>query len=485
LELFFDRDYSETEGLRIPEMESHEVISPMFADLSKIPIKDDSVIYDQYLQIPFNGNLASVDTVPRITFQNSDRSNWYDYSRAYVLVTGKVTKSDGTALGAADTAAVMNGGWNLFRRPGFKYGGQSLHVPEKDYCGQIANITGLLEYSEDYVRAGATSAGFYPDTADGTTGITGLSFNVAADAAVTGGTVGALMAQIAPKIIYNPELYNQGFAQRSVAAAGSALQSFVLPLRDIFGFLKDNHIAMRGELMELTLDRETNNARILHTVAGAAAGLKFQMTNIEMWVPQVKPKLALEAQLDLMTAEGFKTKLAYKDWRVYYLDNGTQTSVNWNPASVKNPQRIVFAMYDTTADTDQKVNAGVYKHSALTSFLVRLAGHQFPERPLKPDFASNSYGRVYHDMLELFGKSDPTFGVDHGSVINQKRFKDLYPFFAVDLSKRNSSINNVGDLLRLDLEGVVDNSAKSLVCLVETDEEFILEGVGKGVRVLP
>jgi hypothetical protein len=209
-------------------MESHEVISPMFADLTKVPVKDDSVIYDQYVQIPYNGNLASVDAVPRITFQNSGRSNWYDYSRAYVLVTGKVTKPNGTALGAGDTAAVMNGGWNLFRRPGFKYGGQSLHVPEKDYCGQAANIVGLLEFFEDYVRAGATSAGFYPDTADGTTGTTGLSFNIAADATATGANVGALMAQLAPKIVYNPELYNQGFAQRSALATGSALQSFVI-----------------------------------------------------------------------------------------------------------------------------------------------------------------------------------------------------------------------------------------------------------------
>ena len=43
----------------------------MFADLTKVPVKDDSVIYDQYVQIPYNGNLASVDAVPRITFQNS------------------------------------------------------------------------------------------------------------------------------------------------------------------------------------------------------------------------------------------------------------------------------------------------------------------------------------------------------------------------------------------------------------------------------
>ena len=162
----------------------------------------------------------------------------------------------------------MNGGWNLFRRPTLKYGGQALHVPEKEYCGQIANIVGLAEYSEDYVRAGATSAGFYPDTATGTTGITGLSFNTAADGGALGGDRAAVMAWLKDKVVYSPELYNQGFAQRSAAAAGSALQDFILPLSAVFHFLKHNRIAMRGEVMELTLAREKENARIIHAIAG-------------------------------------------------------------------------------------------------------------------------------------------------------------------------------------------------------------------------
>ena len=376
---------------------------PMWADLNKVPVKDESTIYDQSMRIPFNGNLASVDTMPRLTFQNSDKSNWYDYSRAYLLVVGKITQSNGNALAAGTSAALMNGGWNLFRRPTLTYGGQPLHVPEKDFCGHIANVQGLAEFSEDYARSGASSSGFYPDTADGSTGITGLSFVTSADATATA-NVGALMTQIAAKMSFNPELYNQGYAQRSGLAVQSALQSFVLPLREVFGFLKHTQFAMRGELMELTLDRETNNARIIHATAGAPAGLKFVMTNVELWVPQVRPSVIEGAILDLKTEAGFVTRVPYKDTRAYILDNCTKTSVQWNPADLKNPEKLVFAMYDTTADTDQTINAGIYKPFALSKFLVRLNGTQYPALALEPDFASKSYARSYHDFLELFGK---------------------------------------------------------------------------------
>lgn len=462
-----------------------QIESSMWADLSKVPMEDKSTMYDQYTRIPLNGNLAGIKEAPRYTFQNSDKANWYDYSRSYLFAVGKITQSNGNALAAGTSAAVVNSGWNLFRKPTATYGGQPLHVPEKDHCGHIANIQSLAEFSEDYARSGASSSGFYPDTADGSTGITGLSFTTAADPAVTGANVGALMTQIAAKIVYNPEAYNQGYAQRSALANQSALQSFILPLRDVFGFFKHNQFAMRGELFEFTIDRETSDARMIHATADAPAGLKWEFTNIELWVPQVRPSVIEGAKLDMQIASGFVTRVPFKDTRAYVFDNGTKTSVQWNPANLKNPEKLIFAMYDTTADTNQTVNAGIYKPFGLTKLITRLNGTQYPNLALEPDFAAKSYARSYHNFLELYGKSDPTKGLDHGSIINYKRFGEIYAFHGIDLSHRNNSVDDSTVLYRLDIEATVDATPKKIVVLVETDEELKLVGSGTGVKIVP
>ena len=136
-----------------------------------------------------------------------------------------MTPSDGSNLLATESAALMNGGWNLFRRPRLTYDGQPLHVPEK-YCGHLANIPGLAEYSEDYERAGASSVGFFPDTADGSTSVSPILINTAADVApVVTASLGGLMAQVAPKFAYGPNSYKQGYYDRSNAASQSNILS--------------------------------------------------------------------------------------------------------------------------------------------------------------------------------------------------------------------------------------------------------------------
>jgi len=200
-----------------------EIIDPMFADLSKSPIKDDSVIYDQYVKVPLLANASAISTATQLKWQVSDRSSWYDYSRAYIIVNVQVARSFNPTVGltATDSVAFASSGWNLFRRPRLTYGGQLLHADSKDLIGSLVNITSLLEYSEDYTRAGASMSGFYPDTADGTTGTLGFS-SVAAGGALGAATttdISTLATQLAPLLGFNPEKFNEGFAKRAAAVA--------------------------------------------------------------------------------------------------------------------------------------------------------------------------------------------------------------------------------------------------------------------------
>jgi hypothetical protein len=122
----------------------------------------------------------------------------------------------------------------------------------------------------------------------------------------------------------------------------------------------------------------------------------------------------------------------------------------------------------------------------MKTFNVRLSGKQYPERIHEPDFANNKHGRLYHDFLATFGKANPIFGTDHSSIVDFRLFKDLYPFFCVDLSHREISANHIGNIYRLDIEGYMEDNTtqKILVCMVETEEEIILKGNGDKIEVI-
>ena len=472
-----------------------EIIDPMFADLSKSPIKDDSVIYDQYVKVPLLANASAISTATQLKWQVSDRSSWYDYSRAYIIVNVQVARSFNPTVGltATDSVAFASSGWNLFRRPRLTYGGQLLHADSKDLIGSLVNITSLLEYSEDYTRAGASMSGFYPDTGTGATITSPLVLGAGSAATAVANSADVMTAlALATNFSYNQEQFNEGFARRAAAVAAVPFNvgvgntvSFVLPLREAFGFLKHNHFAMKGEVLDFTIDVESSKSRALQATAGSNANIVWQLTSAEMWVPIVKPALALELYLTQQTAAGAKNIITYKDWSIFALTGHASTSIQYTPANVKDPQRVVFAMSDALAESTQTVSPSIYPNFSLTDLVFKLNGRSYPENRIQPDFANKLYGRAYHDMLELFGKSNPNIGFDHGSIINYKRFGDLYSLFCADISKRDSSLNNVGEMLRLDVEGTVAATAKTLLVLVECDRQLVLEGSGTGIKTIP
>ena len=473
---------------------SGDEISPTIRALIDEAIEDRSIVYEQFAAIYPTSNLSNIDTVPRITCQASDRSNMYIPSMAYIRVEGHIAKSDGSPLLTADNAnvALMNGGWNLFRRPTLTYDGAPLHVPEKDLCGALANINGLGSFSEDYTKTGATASGFYPDVGNGAAN--NGPINTAADGAALGANVGALAAQLAPKLAAGHLTFNSGWVKRQAltnhkagpsTGFGSSNQTLILPLRDVLGFCRDYIGPLRGGLLEFSVDRETNAARYIHA-AGGPAGMKFVITNFELWIPIIRPESKVAAYMNLMIADGFQTILDYTDWRIFTLDNGNKQAVVWNPFDVARPTRVVFAMYDSTADTDQTKNACIFVNGMMKRFNVRLSGKQFPERLHEPDFADNKHGRLYHDFLATFGKLDPTMGTDHSSIVDYKLFKDLYALFCVDLTHREIPASELGSLYRLDIEGFMDDGVtmKNLICMVETEEKIILRGNGDKIEVI-
>ncbi len=473
---------------------SADNISPHIRALVDQAIEDKSIVYEQFAAIYPTSNLSNIDTVPRITCQASDRSNMYIPSMAYIRVEGHIAKSDDAPLVAGDAAkvALMNGGWNLFRRPTLTYDGTPLHVPEKDLCGALANLNGLGSFSEDYTRTGATASGFYPDVGNGAAN--NAPIDVTADAANVGANIGAVAAQLAPKLAAGHLTFNSGWIKRhaltnykpgAATGFGSSSQTLILPLRDVLGFCRDYVGPLRGGLLEFSVDRETNAARYIHAAAGPP-GMKFVITNFELWIPIIRPDSQVAATMNLMIASGFQNKIDYKDWRIFTLDNGNKQNVVWNPLNVARPTRVVFTMYDSTADTDQTKNAGIFVNGLMTRFNVRLSGKQFPERLHEPDFANNKHGRLYHDFLAAFGKVDPTMGTDHSSIVDYRLFKQLYPLFCVDLSRREISVSDLGSLYRLDIEGYMEDAAtqKNLVCMVETEESIILRGEGDKIKVI-
>lgn len=481
------------------------IADPTFADYTRLMPEDRSMIYKQYVRIQPNGGTSNINSGTSV-FQISDLANWYLLRDAFILQTFQLQSNVGGAgwntLPVNDPGtALMSGGFNIWSNLLLKYAGQPLHEEFKTTPGMIANMIGLCEYSEDYTSTGGTASGFIPDLGDGSaTSTLTETVNTTADATALGANLGALMAQIQPKLVNNELNYNKGHFIREQLAASTAgptatYQTQALYLRDVVGFCKDVKVAMKGGIIELYLYKESNQSRIIFSANGQAGGsgantqYRVYLTNLELWIPQVKPNTILGAKLDAAIIENKQSEFTFRDWCLQDYTEPLATQLKHTPFNISNPKRLIYAMTSDASQNDQTQNAGIFNHYNLVKFNVQLNGRPYPQEPMQPNFLAGAYTREYHDFLEIFGKSSPQFGMDHASVVNWKRFGTIYPMLCVDLSKRdvNQDAADENTIQRVDTNvtlGSTPAAAPHSWILLEVERKALLSAFGRKVTVV-
>ena len=463
--------------------EPHENIWSNLFD-TQMSMKDTDTVMDQYLTILPDNGVVALDSLSEIRFTMRDTSSWFDWSRAYLTVDFRIAKLTAGVEGAVEVAnscALVNNGWSLFKDPKFSSNGSVFGSTSKSYLGIATTIKAMAEYSEDYLKTFGTLQGIQPDNGDG--GVK-ISPN---NPVVTVGMGTPIASEIVTHLNLRDAqalLVNDGFKARARLSSAGAVRQLILPLSEAIGFLKQP-IPLIGIPIEFSVTRNTDYAHIIHTISATEATAQVWMTDCRLWVPQIKPSLDLELRLLNSLSNGEKNLITYSDFYVNRVTLTASAYIRVNiGTSVKRPTRVYVAFQVLDAHSDRLVNGGTFTNMLLTKICCHVNGHQYPTRPYEAVFTAGlqKYARVYHDFLAINSKSSPKeIGV--GSFINHDLYGSLYPIFSIDLSKMDQSHFDTNSLSQIEIEASFPGATagRQMYIVVEGDHTCQIGGT-TGVR---
>jgi hypothetical protein len=280
---------------------------------------------------------------------------------------------------------------------------------------------------------------------------------------------------------------NIGFVERQAlkvsAAGGQKLTSFMLPLRNIFGFCVVDKCT-RGIDLQIRLTR-AQMADVIHRANAVSAG-KFTFTKLSLWVPILKPSFEVSVQLESQLAMSQMVHYDYLNWNCYKSDSAQTAQRTWRITTQSERPVYCFIIPQATArDGSQERSNVIFDNAQVTEMSLRVNGKQHPAEAFTCDFATagaEDHSRVYMSLMAYMNKA---FNYDTGSIVNYSSFASLYPIFTFDLTSLDENVfaspielqlrATVGDLATGYHFLAVVVSEKSVVLKVDSNRTVIVQ----------
>lgn len=139
------------------------VTNPMLQVFSSQEI-DNSIIDYEFIQ-KYNQDGSDIQNVekPLYEFVVTDRDSWMNLSESFIEARVSIVRNDTGAAITAGNIALVNNGFNLFKRAEYQYDGKGV-LETIDYPGHKNQILGLINNSQDAEKS-LTNEFWYPDRA--------------------------------------------------------------------------------------------------------------------------------------------------------------------------------------------------------------------------------------------------------------------------------------------------------------------------------
>src|SRR5688572_2779819 len=216
-------------------------------------------------------------------------------AESYLLIEGRLIKTDGTAYDDPNVVALTNNGlMHLFSQIGYSLSNQEMETIY--HPGQATTMLGLLKYPNDFALAQGLNQLWVKDT-----------------------TATAVIAN------------NKGFAIRQAyliqKPTTKGTFSFIVPLSHIFGFCEDYDKIVYGLKHTLTLVRKSDDDAIFR-LAAADAG-KIDVGKISWFMPHVTPSDMERAQLYKTIESKASVPVAYRARQCDTITVPQSTTFSW------------------------------------------------------------------------------------------------------------------------------------------------------------
>ena len=369
--------------------------------------KDDSI--DKYEEIAYEPvagtNLNSSGQDIRLTIETQDI--FTHPSESYLIIEGRLLKTDDNAYAAADLITLTNNGiMHLFKRIRYDLSGQEIENIMN--VGQATTMLGLLKYPDDFSKSKGLNQLWYKDTT------------------------------------FNANNNNVGFKIRReyiiVNADPRGTFSFKIPLKHIFGFCDDYDKVVYGLKHNLTLTRNNDIDAIFR--AGAVDAGKVILSKISWFMPHVTTADKDKMELYKIIERKEKIPVGY---RMIQCDSASipqnSTSFSWRLSVKSSPEvpRFIIVGFQTNKIGNQEQNPSLFNTVNVSNIYVMLNSMRYPTTDYNISFDEQRFSRVYGDAAEFRSKFFNMDELISSPNTNPSDYRLLYPLFLFDVSKQRKT----------------------------------------------
>lgn len=280
---------------------------------------------------------------------------------------------------------------------------------------------------------------------------------------------------------------NVGFNERESRGLApgrkSRFYSVWMPLRQLFPFLKQNPVLMKGITQTLEFDRnDFAKMLIADSVVPPLARVVFH--RIAWWVPNVKPIPSLNAKLIEFLNSGEQRRLMWDSIQHYRSEPFTNQEQSWliKTTSHRPVKCIVFFQLNKRFNS-QTENNMIFDNMDVSRISLDLNGATtFPHKEYVLNFGitdptKEDYIRAYAAYLTA---CSAIHSDDCRPCVSYDEFKTLYTMFIFDMSSMDEGIFETTTEARLTLNyqfATTPLEAYRIHAVLETESDIVLSGI--------
>ncbi len=374
-------------------------------------------------------------------------------SEAYLQISGKLVKNDGTNYADTDVVALINNGvMSLFQNYVYQINGQEVEAIYGH--GDVSStILGLVRYSDDYARTMGSLFFWNKDTSGGVASITDAKSGFYAR----------------HKLLFKNG--NTGFFE------------VCIPLSHIFGFCRDIKKVFYGVKHEILLQRRATDDEAIHRLAAAGGG-KIDITKLSLWMPTVTPSLEMRNALEKWILSRSAITLYWQATQIDSIENQTATDFIWKlgvRSGKERPRHIFIAFQLSDRRNSQEQNPHVFDPLNINTIDIKLNAVKIPQSDILINFDERQYNRVFKMLSDYKGRDQD---VNTGHQIDAESFRTHYPIYHFDLEKQSERLkDSISDIyVHARFTGTPANYRAYAV--VQSDRTMLLSGDGSKMNIV-
>ncbi|XP_060066426.1 uncharacterized protein LOC132546722 [Ylistrum balloti] len=424
-------------------------------NFTEAPMKDESIEeYEHHEYDPITGTNLNNPGELRINIETQDL--FTHPSESYLIIEGRLTKTDGTAYANDDNVTLTNNAlMYLFSNIKYQLSGQE--IESLFHPGQGTTMLGLLKYPDDFSKSQGLNQLWYKDT------------SAAASAAAAAGNAGFSVRQ--SYIIKSPD--------------PKGTFSFRVPLKHIFGFCEDYDKIVYGMKQTLTLVRKTDNDAIFRN-ANVDDG-KITLEKVSWFMPHVLPADAENFQLYKTLDSNALLPVIYRIRQCDSISVTQSTSFTWRLSVKSAPERprYIIVGFQTDKDGDQEQNPSIFDNVNVRNIFVMLNSARYPAVDYNLSFPKQQFSRAYGDAAAFRSKFYNMDELVSNPNITPADYKTLFPLFVFDVSKQSERLKTaVTDIqIKMQFNANVPAGTEAFAVVI-SDKMINFKTDGKKVNVV-